>query len=43
MRVISGFPKIRGTFLGVAIIRIMVSWGLYRGPDIQGSYHMRVK
>ena len=26
------FPKIRGTFLGVPIIRIIVYWGLYWGP-----------
>ena len=24
-----GFPKIRGTILGVPIIRIIVFWGLY--------------
>ena len=27
-----GFPKIRGTFLGVPIIRTIVFWGLYLGP-----------
>ena len=27
-----GFPKIRGTFLGVPIIRTIVSWGLYWVP-----------
>ena len=26
-----GFPKIRGTFLGVPIIRTIVYWGLYWG------------
>ena len=26
-----GFPKIRGTFLGVPIIRAIVFWGLSRG------------
>ena len=26
-----GFPKIRGTILGVPIIRIIVYWGLYWG------------
>ena len=29
-----GFPKIRGTILGVAIIRAIVCWGLYWGPLI---------
>ena len=29
-----GFPKIRGTFLGVPIIRIIVVGGLYWGPPI---------
>ena len=27
-----GFPKIRGTILGVLTIRIIVYWGLYLGP-----------
>ena len=27
-----GFPKIRGTVLGVPIVRILLYWGLYRGP-----------
>ena len=35
-----GFPKIRGTFLGVPIIRTIVYWGLYWGPPILGNYHM---
>ena len=26
-----GFPKIRGTFLGVPIIRTIIYWGLYWG------------
>ena len=34
------FPKIRGTFLGVPIIRTIVFWGLYWGPLILGNYHM---
>ena len=34
-----GFPKIRGTFLGVPIIRIIVFWGLDWGPLILGKYH----
>ena len=33
------FPKIRGTFLGVPIIRNIVFWGLYWGPLILGNYH----
>ena len=35
-----GFPKIRGTFLGVPIIRTIVFWGLYSGPPILGNCHM---
>ena len=35
-----GFPKIRGTFLGVPIIRTIVYWGLYWGTLILGNYHM---
>ena len=35
-----GFPKIRGTFLGVPIIRTIVFWGLYWGPLILGNYHI---
>ena len=31
-----GFPKIRGTFLGVPIIRTII----YMGPPIEGSYHI---
>ena len=27
-----GFPKIRGTILGVPITRIIIYWGLYWGP-----------
>ena len=34
------FPKIRGTFLGVPIIRPIVFWDLYWGPFILGNYHM---
>ena len=33
-----GFPKIRGTVLGVPIIRTIVFWGLYWGPFILGNY-----
>ena len=35
-----GFPKIRGTLLGVPIIRIIVFWGLYWGPPILGNYQI---
>ena len=35
-----GFPKIRGTILGVPIRRTIVYWGLYWGPPISGNYHM---
>ena len=37
-----GFPKIRGTLLGVLIIRIIVFWGLYWGPLFLGDYHIGV-
>ena len=29
-----GFAKIRGTILGVPIIRTIIFWGLYWGPPI---------
>ena len=35
------FPKIRGTLLGVPIIRIIVFWGLYLGPLILGNYQIK--
>ena len=35
-----GFPKIRGTFLGVPIIRTIVFWGLYWGPPFLGNYQI---
>ena len=34
------FPRIRGTFLGVPIIGIIIYWGLYWGPLILGNYHI---
>ena len=40
LRNIWGFPKIRDTFLGVPILRIIVFWGLYWGPLILGNYHL---
>ena len=33
-----GFPKIRGTILGVPITRTIVFWGLHWGPLILGNY-----
>ena len=36
-----GFPKIRGTILGVPIIRTIVFRGLYWGPLILGNYHIK--
>ena len=35
-----GFPKIRGTFLGVPIIRTIGFLGLYWGPPILGNYQV---
>ena len=35
-----GFPKIRGTILGVPIIRTIVFWSLYWGPPILRNYHI---
>ena len=40
--VIWEFPKIRGTILGVPIIRIIVYWGLFWGPLIYGNYHIGI-
>ena len=37
--VICGFPKIRGTFLGVPMIRIILFWG----PVVLGNYHIGVE
>ena len=34
--------KIRGTILGVPIIRTIVFWGLYWGPLNLGNYHIEV-
>ena len=42
LRSIWGFPNIRGTFLGVPIIRTTVYWGLHWGPPILGNYHLEV-
>ena len=38
-RNIWGFPKIRGTILGVPIIRTIVFGGLHWGPLILEKYH----
>ena len=35
-----GFPKIRGTLLGVPIKRTIIFWGLYWGPPILGNYQI---
>ena len=35
-----GFPKIRGAFLGIPIIRTIVFWVLYWDPFILVNYHM---
>ena len=35
-----GFPKNKGTILGVPIIRTIVHWGLYWGPFILGNDHV---
>ena len=40
MGIYGGFPKIRGTLLGVPMIRILLSWGLYWGSPILGNYHI---
>ena len=42
MKIIWGFPKIMGTFLGVPIIRTTVFWGLDWGASILGNYHIEV-
>ena len=34
------FPEIRGTILGVPIIRTIIFCGLYWGPLILGNYHI---
>ena len=33
-----GLPNIRGTILGIPIVRTIVYWGLYWGPLILGNY-----
>ena len=35
-----GFPKIRGTILGVPITRTIVFWDQNWGPQILGNYQM---
>ena len=35
-----GFPKLGVPFWGFLIIRIMVFWGLYWGPPIEGNYYL---
>ena len=41
-KAIWGFPKIRGTILGVPLIRTMVFCGLCWGPPILGNYHIEL-
>ena len=43
MGTIWGLPKIRGTLLGVPIIRTIVYWGLHWGPLILGNYHLKTR
>ena len=38
-----GFPKIRGTLLGVPIIRIIVSWGSILGSPYFGKLPFRLE
>ena len=35
-----GFPKIRGTFLGVPIRRTIKYWGLYWSPLVLGNSYL---
>ena len=35
-----GFPKIRGTFLEIPIVRIITYLGLFWGSPVLGSYHI---
>ena len=37
-----GFPKTRGTFFGVLILRTIAFWGLYGGTPILGNDHIGV-
>ena len=39
LQLLWGFPKIRGTFLRIPIIRTIVYLDLYWGPPILGNYH----
>ena len=43
IRIMWGFPKIRGTLLGVPRIRTIVFWDLYWGPLILENYHVRIE
>ena len=40
--IIKGFLKIRGTLLGVPIMRTIVFWGLCWGLPIQGNYRLEL-
>ena len=35
-----GLSQIRGTFLGVPIVRSIIFWGLHWGPPVLGKYYM---
>ena len=35
-----GVYQTRGTFLGVPIRRVVISWGLYWGPAVLQNYHI---
>ena len=38
-----GFPKSRGTFLGVFEKRIVAFWGQNCGPPTLGNYHVPIQ
>ena len=42
MELYGGFPKIRGTFLGVPIIRIVIYWGSMLGSPYLGKLPYQV-
>ena len=37
-----GFPRMKGTLVGVPIIRTIVYWGLYCALPILENYHMYI-
>ena len=38
-----GFPKIRGTLLGIPTKRTLVHWGLYWGSLVLGNFHVEAR